>query len=373
MTAIMPAPPTDPTAFLPPAAAAEPWQVDRETAQAALDRLRGAGAVLLPTHQNVDADGLASPLAIAHALAGYGVAAHVLVSDGDLPSNLRFLPGAASVLRYGRDELPAYDLLCLIDCADRKRLGDFAQDDPGRLDGRVPIVNIDHHVTNDRFGGVNVVIPEASSSAEIVAEVLRAWGVAPTPAIAQCLLAGIYGDTLGLRTPSTTPRTMRTAADLIDAGATPSPIIDALFRLKPRSTICLWSHALSNIHWTGPIIWTELTQAGLQGCGAEISEAEGLVNFLAGTEGSRLAVILYQNEDRRSWRVSLRSLEEKVDVSAIAAAFDGGGHPRAAGARVEGGEADKQAFLARVAELAAAIPVPPPAGEKATGSPIDAS
>lgn len=369
MTAILP---TSPTSIVAGPPRAEPWQVEATAAQAALDQLRAAKAVLLPTHQNVDADGLASPMAMGHALAGFGVDCHVLVTDGDLPSNLGFLPGVESVLVYGRDELPAYDLLCLIDCADRNRLGDFSKDDPSRLDGRVPLVNIDHHVTNDRFGVVNLVVPQASSAAEIVAEVLRAWGVTPTTAIAQCLLAGIYGDTLGLRTPSTTPRTMRTAADLIDAGASPSVIIDALFRLKPRSTICLWSHALSNIHWTGPIIWTELTQEGFAGCGAEISEAEGLVNFLAGTEGSRAAVILYQNEDRRSWRVSLRSLEENVDVSAIAAAFGGGGHPRAAGARIEGGDAEKAAFLDRVAELAAAIP-PAPGARTAVGSPIDAS
>ena len=88
-----------------------------------------------------------------------------LVTDGDFPSNLRFLPGVDSVLIYGQDELPAYDMLCLIDCADRRRLGNFAKDDPSRLDGNLPIVNIDHHITNDRFGDVNIVEPEASSSA----------------------------------------------------------------------------------------------------------------------------------------------------------------------------------------------------------------
>lgn len=371
MTALLPTAPTETVAA--PPRGAEPWQVDPPAVAAARERLAKAKVVLLPTHQHVDADGLASPLAMRHALAGFGVEAHVMVTDGELPGNLRFLPGIESVLLYGQDEIPAYDLLCLIDCADRKRLGDFSKDDPSRLDGRVPIVNIDHHVTNDRFGAVNVVVPEASSAAEIVAEVLRAWEVDPTPAIAQCLLAGIYGDTLGLRTPSTTPRTMRTAADLVDAGARLVPVVDALFRLKPRSTVCLWEHALGNIHWTGPIIWTEMTQDGFKRCGAAISEAEGLVNFLAGTEGSRAAVILYQNEDRRSWRVSLRSLEENVDVAAIAAVFGGGGHPRAAGARIEGGDAEKEAFLARVAELAAAIPAAPVTGTAATGSPIDAS
>ena len=327
------------------------WQLDPDDAVAALDRLRDARVVLMPTHQNVDADGLASPLAMRHALAQVGVAAFPVVTDGDLPSNLRFLPGIDNVLIYGEDPLPDYDRLCLIDCADRKRLGRFSKDDPTRLDGRVPIVNVDHHVTNDRFGAVNIVVPDASSSAEIVAAVLRAWGTELTPEIAQCLLAGIFGDTLGLRTPSTTPNTMRTAADLVDAGAALVPIVDALFRLKPRSTVCLWEHALGNVRYDGALVWTELTREGFRACGAEMSEAEGLVNFLAGTEGSQAACILYQDEDGKGWRVSLRSLGEDVDVSAIASVFGGGGHPRAAGVHIDGGPAERDAFLHRVVEL----------------------
>ncbi len=331
------------------------WAIAPADADAALVTLRGAQTILMPTHQNVDADGLASPLAMRHALAEYGVAAYPVITDGDFPSNLRFLPGVESVLVYGRDELPAYDMLCLIDCADRRRLGNFGKDDPSRLEGSVPIVNIDHHITNDRFGVVNIVEPEASSSAEIVAEVLKLWGTHVTPDIARNLLAGIYGDTLGLRTPSTTPHTIRTAAELREAGAELEPVVDQLFRLKPRSTICLWEHALHNIRWSGPIIWTEMAQRGFRECGAEMVEAEGIVNFLSGTQGSRVAGILYQAEDEAGWRVSLRGLEKNLDVAAIAAHFGGGGHPRAAGAHLEGGDAEKQAFIQKVAELVAAV------------------
>jgi phosphoesterase RecJ-like protein len=332
------------------------WAIEPADAEAALVRLRDAQTVLMPMHQNVDADGLSSPLAMRLALAEYGVEAWPLITDGDFPSNLRFLPDIASVLVYGKDPLPDYDLLCTIDCADLRRLGYFGKDDPSRLDGRVPIVNIDHHSTNNRFGAVNIVEPEASSSAEIVAEMLKLWGTEVTPQIARALLAGIYGDTLGLRTPSTTPHTIRTVADLVERGAELEPVVDQLFRLKPRSTICLWEHALHNIQWDGPIIWTEMTRAGFRHCGAEMVEAEGIVNFLSGTQGSRVAVILYQDEDERGWRVSLRGLEKNVDVAAIAAQFGGGGHPRAAGAHIEGGEPEKRAFIASVAELVAAIP-----------------
>jgi phosphoesterase RecJ-like protein len=142
----------------------------------------------------------------------------------------------------------------------------------------------------------------------------------------------------------------------VELGAELEPVVDQLFRLKPRSTICLWEHALHNIRWNGPIIWTEMTQEGFRQCGAEMAEAEGIVNFLAGTQGSRVAVILYQDEDQKGWRVSLRGLESNLDVSAIAGHFGGGGHPRASGAHVEGGEAEKLAFIQKVADFVAEIP-----------------
>jgi phosphoesterase RecJ-like protein len=327
------------------------WQVSREDALKALETLRSAKHVLLPTHQNVDADGLATPLAMALTLQLFGVQATVLLSDGQLPRSLQFLPEVDTVLAYGSQPLPEYDLLCLMDCSDRRRLGQFYSDDPDRVSGSTPIVNIDHHVTNDRYGVVDIVEPTASATAEVAADLFGLWSVEPDVSIAQCLLAGIYGDTLGLRTSSTTSRTMRIAADLIDAGANPEPIVDALFRVKPKSTVCLWERALSNVNWTGRVIWTELTNDMFSDCRAVASEAEGLVNFLAGTDGSLVAAILYGTAD--GWRVSMRSLPEDVDVAAIASEFGGGGHPRAAGCEISGGEDDKEHFLTRVSELAA--------------------
>lgn len=326
------------------------WQLDRAAAREALDMLKSASCVLTPTHQNVDADGLASAIALRLALQQDGVDLIPVVSDGQLPASLSFLPGIDDVLVYGQDELPEYDLLCMVDCADRRRIGDFYSDDPERVSGKIPIVNIDHHVTNDHYGQVNIVEPKAASASEIVADLLGEWGTEMTREIAQCLLAGIYGDTLGLRTDSTTSRTMRTSADLVDAGGDPRQIVDALFQVKPRSSVCLWEKALRNVQYTGGLIWTELTLETLERCGASASEAEGIVNFLVGTEGAQAAALLYAND--KGWRVSMRSLPSGVDVAKIAAEFGGGGHPRAAGAQIEGGEDEKRAFVDRVGKMA---------------------
>ncbi len=127
-------------------------------------------------------------------------------------------------------------------------------------------------------------------------DILDVWGIEFDVELAQVLLAGIYGDTLGLRTDNTTARTMRTAADLVDAGADVAPIVDALFRLKSASTVCVWSRALERISWQGSLLWTEVSRQLLADCNADASEAENLVNFLTGTEGSNLSAILYENE-----------------------------------------------------------------------------
>ena len=206
---------------------------DPAAADAVLARLTAARRVIVPTHQNVDADGLASPLALMHALKPLGIEFLPVVSDGKLPKSLRFLPGVKKALLYGVDELPEFDLICMLDCSDKRRLGGFYDDQPSRVEGAYPIVNIDHHVTNDNYGVVNIVAPEAAATAEIVADLIRYWGIPVTKTIAQCLLAGIYGDTLGLRTDATKSRTFRTSADLVDAGANPSTITDELFRFKP--------------------------------------------------------------------------------------------------------------------------------------------
>src|SRR4051812_30829421 len=215
---------------------------DPASADLILERLLAARCVVIPTHQNVDADGLATPLALMHALRPMGANIMPVVSDGKLPKSLRFLPGVEGALLYGHDPLPDFDLVCMLDCSDKRRLAGFYEDDPRRIEGDYPIVNIDHHVTNDHYGFVNIVAPEAAATAEIMAELISYWNIPYTKDIAECLLAGIYGDTLGLRTDATRARTFRTSAALVDAGANPSAITDELFRFKPRSSVCLWEH-----------------------------------------------------------------------------------------------------------------------------------
>lgn len=314
------------------------------------DLVRGARSPIILTHANPDADAAASALGMRALIRSLGIEP-ALVASGDaaLPVNLEFLVGATDLKRSADDLISASDLLILMDCSDPSRLGPLFYRHAAEFERSRAIINVDHHVTNQRFGTLNLVVPESASTAEIVVGLFDELGIEITPETATTLLAGIYGDTLGLRTPSTTPASLRTAAELIEAGADLDTIIDALFRLKPYSTICLWGEALQRAQWRGSLIWTQIDPEMLVRSGADRTEAEGIVNFLAGTIGSRASALLYL--EPWGWRVSMRSLADDVDVARLLGLFGGGGHQRAAGARLDPGDESRERFLNEVAAL----------------------
>ena len=296
------------------------------------------------THANPDADAAASALG-ALALCRQLRREPELVTSGDhaLPDNLCFLPDAQLLERSNDAAIVASDLLILVDCADVSRLGPMFYELSVEFERRRAIINIDHHVTNTRFGTINLVVPEASATAEIMTGILQALDMEIGRDDATSLLAGLYGDTLGLRTPSTTPGTLRASATLIEHGADLDTIVDNLFRLKPYSTVLLWGDALQRAQWRGALVWTAIYPDMLERSQAARAEAEGVVNFLAGVIGARAGALVY--EETWGWRVSLRSLALDVDVSALAGRHGGGGHPRAAGCRLPPGEAALEHFL----------------------------
>lgn len=312
------------------------------------DAILAARSPVILTHANPDADAVASALAMAAVCEHLGVSP-VLVAAGDaaLPTNLGFIRGADRLTHLDDAFIALSDLVIYVDCADISRLGplfDRATDD---LTRQRASINVDHHVTNTRFATFNIVLPHAAATAEILTGICDALELDLGPDEATTLLAGIYGDTLGLRTPSTTPTTLRFAARLLEEGADVDIIVDALFRLKPYSTVCLWAEALQRTQWRDSLIWTQIDPDILGRAEADRAEAEGIVNFLAGTIGARAAALLY--EESWGWRVSMRSISDEVNVAEILKPHNGGGHPRAAGARLEPGEDARDRFLDDIA------------------------
>jgi len=296
------------------------------------------------THANPDADAIASLLAMKALCEHLGVSPALAASgDGGMPANLVFIHEAVSLLHVDDDAVRAADLIIYVDAADPGRLGPLYYRLTDEFERHRTTINIDHHITNHRFATLNIVLPDAAATSEIIVAMFDALGLELEPRIATTLMAGIFGDTLGLRTPSTTPSTLRAAAGLIEAGADLDLIVDHLFRLKPYSTICLWAEVLQRASWRGGLIWSQIDPATLERSGADRTEGEGIVNFLAGTIGARASALLY--EETCGWRVSMRSIADDVDVSALLQQHGGGGHQRAAGARLPPGIEAREHFL----------------------------
>lgn len=304
--------------------------------------IRSASVVAIVTHARADADAVGSTMALRDLCLALGVK-EIVVRTGDsrLPESLEFLDPSGHLVSDSTHEI--VDLLIYVDCAEPGRAEPAAKAFEERAHEEVCTVNIDHHVTNTGYADLDVVVPDTAAAAEIVFQLFWSLDVPIGEDTATALLAGIYGDTLGLKTPSTKGATMRACADLVDVGAHLDLVVDKLFREKPYSTVLLWGEAQSQARWYGRLIWTSVDNAMLKRAGARPSETEGLVNFLAGTIGA-FAAALVQEVDN-GWRVSLRSTTEAVDVSEIAKRFGGGGHPRAAGLRLEPGRQSLQEFL----------------------------
>lgn len=308
--------------------------------------MASAERVLILTHANPDADAVSSALAVADALHETGKSAVPVLSDGTLPDDLAFLPGRERLVGPEKLDISDYQLVIVVDCADITRLGRAFADRGAWFDGRVPVINIDHHITNTHFGQINLIDAESAATCEILAVMFELMGWPMSTDVATCLLSGIFGDTLGLRTPSTTSKTLRVTADVLDHGADMMTVVDNLFRMKRFSTVKLWGEVLSQVQQTGDVVWSEITPTMLERSGAIPSEGEGVVNFIAGTKGAQVGILFYQQPD--AWRVSLRSITDTVDVAALAQIFGGGGHSRAAGCTLPPGEEARSKFLAEI-------------------------
>ena len=317
-----------------------------------------ARRIISPFHINSDPDAVGSALGMAHVLQALGKEVLVYASDGEFPAITAFLPGADTIVRYIGGPLPEADLILALDSSDLGRLGALAEQNAERF-AVGPVVMLDHHVTNSRFGiapgtgiDANFIDTTAAATAEMVYLLAHAGGVALTPEAATCLLAGVYGDTLGLQTTSTTPRTVHVVADLLAAGADLTSVVNHFYRERPFSTIKLWGAVLAQAAWCGAVVWSVVTPAMVAEAGADSGESGGIISFLSGTIGARVTVLLHRGDNE--WRIGFRTNVEAIDVAAIAEQFGGGGHRKASGCRIVGGEAERDAFLREVDRLAAA-------------------
>jgi phosphoesterase RecJ-like protein len=304
--------------------------------------LRGAERITSICHENPDADTLGAAIALAIAAERMGKQSEVVSGDAP-PPFLAFLPRVADVRRAPQLEP---DVAVVVDAGDLARTGTVAAEH-GEWLAKSRIVNIDHHVSNPGFGEANLVDPSAAATCEMIALLLPELGVALDQEIATALLAGIVQDTHTFAHPNATPRTLRVAAELVEAGADLSRINRAVYADKPFSTLALWGQMLAAIgqRCDGRIVFTSMTTAMLQQTGESPTASEGFVDLLGSTRAADITV-LFKEVDAASTRVSVRTTE-RADAVAITAVFGGGGHARAAGCTVAAPlEAAKEQLLA---------------------------
>lgn len=286
--------------------------------------LKEAKKLVLAAHVNPDGDALGSSLGLLHLLRDMGKDVQVFIDD-DIPSVFSILPGYEEIRRPtkepGEEKIKA-DLLVVLD-ASLDRIGKV------RDVVDAPVLNIDHHVTNQCEAQWNYVDAKRAATAEIIYELLLEMEQEPTEEIAICIYTGISTDTGFFRYANTSPFTLRAAAKLLECGVKPHLISEAMEQ-RPYETVRNMAEAMQTIER-----FCDGKAAGLfldQDLTARIENTEGLIDRVRIIEGVDVAVLLKCKEEKLC-RVSMRS--KGMDVSKIAAEFGGGGHVRAAGCTLE--------------------------------------
>jgi phosphoesterase RecJ-like protein len=337
-------------------------------------------------HANVDPDGLSSALACYQMFTAMGKDVTVICPDTP-PESLRFLPGFDKLtgeiadsqnfvvtinldagvevdkLRYtvednkvniivvpksGKISSKAisfaegeqqYDLIVMVDTADLALLGRLYTDHVD-LFSQVPILNIDHHISNTRYGQTHLIDPTAASATEVLYhwfQQVPEWKEKITPDMATLLLTGLITDTRSFQNPNTTPRSLEVAAELLEHGARQQEIIQHIYKTKPLSTLKIWGRALNRIQMDAGagIVWSSVSREDLQEMEASSKETHGILDELISTIPNADLHVLFTEVEEGGLKASMRS-SAAIDCSRLAGeTYGGGGHPRASGLRVK--------------------------------------
>ena len=295
---------------------------------AVADAIRSHDRFLLVTHENPDGDALGSILALKLALDQLGKdSVMYLYGDAPLPVEYAFMP-----LDELRRRLPddwRERVLIAVDCANETRIGP----EPEPLDGAPLVLDIDHHHDNTRFGQLNLIVPNASSTGEVLRDVFAELGVELTPEIAEALYIALVTDTGRFQYSNTTAKALRLAAELVEAGADVHAIFRRVYETVQFAKLKLLARALerAQIYDGGRLVVSYLLRNDFTDIGAAEAYSEGIIDYLRAVEGADMAALIREPRDGPARRISLRASNDELDVSAIARKSGGGGHRQAAG------------------------------------------
>ena len=284
---------------------------------------------LLTTHEHPDGDALGSLLGMHLGLQALGKdSVMYLPGNGPIAGEYQWMPLAALVRTPPADQDER--VLFALDCATAGRIGDSVA-----LERAPLILNVDHHHDNTRFGTIDLVVDTASSTGEIVNDLLADLGVLLTPEIAEPLYVALITDTGRFQYSNTTPRALRLGAELVEAGADVAEVFKKVYESVGFPKLKLLARVLDRAeqYEGGRVVISWLVHTDWPDVGAGEGYSEGIIEHLRSVEGAHLVALIREPPFREpvQRRVSLRASDLSLDVSAIARQFGGGGHPQAAG------------------------------------------
>lgn len=303
-------------------------------------QLENVRTVAIAGHVRPDGDCVGSCLATYNYIATWYPDIEADVYLEPIPNIFKFLQNSDKIHNSCECD-KTYDLCIVQDCGDTGRLGDAVK----YFQTAKKTICIDHHVSNDNFADENYIFPEASSTSELIFDLIEKEKI--TKEIAECIYVGMVHDTGVFQYSSTSAKTMNTAGFLMETGINFTKIVDDTFYKKTFEQNQILGQALLNsrLYLEGAVIATVITREEMERFHVLPKHLEGIVNQLRVTKGVEAAVFLYENEDG-TFKLSMRS-NEKVNVAEIAMKFQGGGHVRAAGATMQG---TKEEMIAKVCE-----------------------
>jgi phosphoesterase RecJ-like protein len=292
--------------------------------------LRHAETVVVGAHVNPDGDAVGSMLGLTIALRDAGIpAVPTLASAKPAPDTYAFLPGFDLFTNPEELETPA--LFVALDSPDPARLGDAAE----LATSAANLIVIDHHPDNSEFGTVNVVDDSMAATGQMIWRLLDRLEVDPSPEVAQCLYVALMTDTGRFQFENTTPRALRDAADMVDAGAVPSELARLVYQNRSKAALDLDARVLSRVTLAngGRVAYSYIARDDYDETGARPEDTENLVDVVRALEGIDVALLLRVRDGEI--RGNLRA-KTGADVGAVAREFGGGGHAAAAGFTLSG-------------------------------------
>lgn len=304
-----------------------------------LNTLASAQQILCISHVNPDGDAVGSLLGIGWILRRLGKEPTLALQDPP-PNEHRLLPGADEIItaqspNYRADvQERSFDAVICVDASSPDRMGNAYN---SLVHGSVPLIVIDHHITNTDFGTINWVAPECAAACQMLAYLADALGVALDGHLAECLLTGLVTDTLCFRTSSTTSAVLEVAQRLMQGGASLMTVTQRTVNRQPFAMIKLWSLILPTIQIEDGVIWASTDQSVFEEVGLPIGDT-GLSSYLVTADEAAMSAVFVQKQTPAGLPCVECSFRAKpgYNVAALALSLGGGGHPAASGCTILG-------------------------------------